>query len=268
MKPAPPVTRTCTAARYRWLTARASAPGTWAPATAHDSPVVSRSAGIAGRRPVTTASLLLDLAAFGLGVWYVVRRTFRYRRIRIDHVLVFVVGHLYYVSSSSILAHLDLLGDRFVGMYSTFDAVTSDPPRVGQPLGVRRAGRLHRGVRAHRSSPPGPDAAAAAGRPSRAGDRRCRRGAGDLRGGVPPVSQCAARGLHLTRSERHPSPIRARAPGRVGDCVSGDDPVRTTPVRQRRQIAGAQPARRPRCRRRRRRADPRPPRRRQPPVLA
>lgn len=77
--------------------------------------------------PVTGVSVALDVTALLLGLSVIVVRVVRYRRLRIDHVLLFVIGFTYYVSLSSLLAHAGVLPEYYANPFATFDEV--DPTR-------------------------------------------------------------------------------------------------------------------------------------------
>lgn len=75
---------------------------------------------------MNAAALSLDLMALGLALAVVARRVALYRRLRIDHVLLFSVGHAYYFSLAGIMAKLNILSGTYGFVYGYFDRVTPE----------------------------------------------------------------------------------------------------------------------------------------------
>ena len=71
-----------------------------------------------------TASLTLDLLALLLATGVVAVRIVRYRRLRVDHVVLFCVGHAYYLSLSSLMIATGAMPDTYSFVYTYFQDVT------------------------------------------------------------------------------------------------------------------------------------------------
>lgn len=70
-----------------------------------------------------TASALLDVTAALVAVAVLGRRVWFYRRIRVDHVLLFTIGHLYYLSLGSLAVHVEWQQRLYRAIYLFFDQV-------------------------------------------------------------------------------------------------------------------------------------------------
>jgi hypothetical protein len=73
---------------------------------------------------VLTASLTIDFIALAIALAVPALRLVRYRRIRVDHVIVFCLGHAYYMSLSSIMLHTTALNNTYWFVYRYFADVS------------------------------------------------------------------------------------------------------------------------------------------------
>lgn len=73
-----------------------------------------------------SASIIVDTVALLLAVSVVARRLITYRALRVDHVILFALGHAYYLSVSSLMRQLRVLDDTYWFVYRYFTNVTEE----------------------------------------------------------------------------------------------------------------------------------------------
>jgi hypothetical protein len=70
--------------------------------------------------------LAIDVAAAMVALAVIAWRVLAYRRVVIDHVLLFSIGHLYYFSGALIAARLRVLDADYHNVYRLFDALSAE----------------------------------------------------------------------------------------------------------------------------------------------